>query len=148
MTPRLRLVFDTNTVASAALFSESVPGRALVTGLRLGTVLMSRALNDELDDVLLRPRFDRYSTRERREEFLRNVMLYAEPLEITERVRACRDPNDDKILELAVNGNADYIVTGDDDLLVMNPFRGIRIIRPAEFLAAAGSGEPDGYDEP
>ena len=49
-------------------------------------------------------------------------------------MRACRDPDDDKLLELAVNGAADFIVTGDDDLLVMNPFRGIAIVTPAEFL--------------
>ncbi len=139
MTPRLRLVFDTNAVVSATLSDGSVPGRGLAIALRLGTVLMSRALNDELDDVLRRPRFDRYATLERREEFLRNLMLGVEPVEVIESVRACRDPKDDKILELAVNGNADYIVTGDDDLLVMNPFRDIEIVRPAEFLTVVGS---------
>ena len=66
-------------------------------------------------------------------------MRQAESVEVTERVRACRDPKDDKILELAVNGNADYIVTGDDDLLAMNPFRDIEIVRPAEFLTVVGS---------
>ena len=54
-------------------------------------------------------------------------------------VRVCLCPKDDKILELAVNGHADYIVTGDDDLLPMNPFRGIATIRPAEFLAVAAA---------
>ena len=67
-------------------------------------------------------------------------MLDVEFVTITEAVQACRDPSDDKILELAVNGRADYIITGDDDLLVMNPFRGIPIIRPAEFLEIAASG--------
>ena len=139
MTPQLRVVFDTNAVVSAALFTDSVPGQALAVASRVGTVLMSRALSDELGAVLLRPRFDRYATRERREEFLRNVMLHAEPVEVTEPVRACRDPEDDKILELAINGNADYIVTGDDDLLAMNPFRRVAIVSPAEFLAVVGS---------
>ena len=147
MTPRPRLVFDTNTVVSAVLFNGSVPGRALMTALELGTILMSPALNDELGDVLRRPRFERYATREERLEFLGDLVRETELVEITETIRACRDPKDDKILELAVNGNADYIVTGDDDLLVMNPFRGIEILRPAEFLAAAGSGEQEGHDE-
>ncbi len=141
MTPRPRLVFDTNTVVSATLSDDSVPGRALTIALRLGTVLMSRALNDELDNVLRRPRFDRYVAPGRREEFLRSLMLGVEPVEITVPVRACRDPKDDNILELAVNGEADYIVTGDDDLLVMNPFRGIEIIRPVEFLAIASAAD-------
>ena len=129
-----RCVFDTNSVVSATLFADSVPARALMLALRLGTVLMSQDLAGELADVLARPRFVRYSSLDERETFLDNLMHQTEWVAITERVQACRDPKDDKILELAVNGGADYIVTGDDDLLVMNPFRGISIMRPAEFL--------------
>jgi putative PIN family toxin of toxin-antitoxin system len=135
----LRCVFDTNTVVSAALFRGSVPEQALFLALRTAAVLMSRELADELNDVLSRPRFDRYADRENREEFLQDLVRQVESVEVTERVRACRDPKDDKILELAVNGNADFIVTGDDDLLVMNPFRNIEILRAAEFLAVVGS---------
>ena len=102
---------------------------------------MSQALSEELDDVLSRHRFDRYVTRLERTAFLRYLLRMAISVRITETVRACRDPDDDKILELAVNGHADYIVTGDDDLLVMNPFRGIEIVRPAEFLAIASAGD-------
>jgi predicted nucleic acid-binding protein len=64
-------------------------------------------------------------------------MAAAELVEITERIVACRDPKDDKFLELAVNGRADAIVTGDDDLLVLNPFRGIPIITPAAFVQSS-----------
>ena len=53
-------------------------------------------------------------------------------------MEVCRDPKDDQILELAVSGNADCIVTGDDDLLTLNPFRGIAIITPADFLRVSG----------
>ena len=100
---------------------------------------MSQALSEELDDVLSRPRFERYVTWQERAAFLRDLFRMAMSVPITEPVRACRDPEDDKILELAVNGRADYIVTGDDDLLVMNPFRGIAMVRPAEFLALVGA---------
>ena len=100
---------------------------------------MSQALSEELDEVLSRPRFERYVTRQERAAFLRNLLRMAMSVPITEPVRACRDPKDDKILELAVNGRADYMVTGDDDLLVMSMFRGIVIIRPAEFLAFVGA---------
>ena len=134
-----RCVFDTNTVVSATLFRGSVPEQALFLALSINTVLMSQELADELNDVLSRARFDRYTNREDREEFLQDLVRQAESVEITEPVRACRDPNDDKILELAVNGRANYIVTGDDDLLVMNSFRGIEIVRPAEFLAIASA---------
>ena len=54
-------------------------------------------------------------------------------IEVTEAIRACRDPKDNRILELAVDGNADFIVTGDADLLVLNSFRGVRILTPATF---------------
>ena len=57
-------------------------------------------------------------------------------LEITESVQECRDRKDDKILELAFNGSADYIITGDRDLLVLHPFRGVSIITADEFLRA------------
>lgn len=134
-----RCVFDTNTVVSALLFPRSVPRQALSRALHVGTLLMSQAVSEELDDVLSRPRFERYVTRQERAAFLRDLLRMAISVPITEPVRACRDPKDDKILELAVNGNAGYIVTGDDDLLAMNPFRGTAIVRPAEFLTVVGS---------
>jgi len=147
MTPRLRLVFDTNVIVSADLFEDSVPGQALSLALDLGTLLLSEALIEELRAVLSRPRFDRYATRAEREEFLRDLICEAATIAITQQIQACRDANDDKILELAVNGEAEYIVTGDDDLLVMNPFRGINIVTPAEFLMVATVGDqPDGYN--
>ena len=52
----------------------------------------------------------------------------------TERITACRDPKDDKFLELAVNGHADLIVSGDADLLTLNPFQGTPIVTPADFV--------------
>jgi predicted nucleic acid-binding protein len=56
-------------------------------------------------------------------------------VEITEMIEACRDPKDNKVLEVAVNGQATCIVTGDEDLRILHPFRGIPILTPAEFLA-------------
>ena len=68
-------------------------------------------------------------------EFLETILNDAVWIEIQESVVACRDPKDDKFLALAVNGQADFIVTGDRDLLVLNPFRGIAIVQPEEFLS-------------
>lgn len=64
---------------------------------------------------------------------VRGLLAAVELVAITERITACRDPKDDKFLELAVNGHADLIVSGDADLLVLDPFRGIPIIPPASF---------------
>lgn len=130
----IRCVFDTNAILSALLFSRSVPRQALRWALQHGAILMSIPLSEEMDDVLSRPRFDRYISRQERDEFLQALLDESELIEIVEPIRICRDSKDDKILELAVSGNAEYIVTGDADLLALNPFRGIAIIAPAEFL--------------
>ena len=56
-------------------------------------------------------------------------------MEVTETITDCRDAKDNKFPELAVGGNADYIVAGDSDLLILNPFCGIPLLTPREFLS-------------
>ena len=107
---------------------------ALFQALDIGTILISDALVLELRNVLARPRFDSYITRAERIAFLQAFIRESELISITETVRQCRDPKDDMVLELAVNGRARFIITGDDDLLVLSPFREIEIVTPAEFL--------------
>jgi uncharacterized protein len=70
----------------------------------------------------------------------RNIFLFklaneSQSIEIKQEVNACRDAKDDKFLELAVNGNADIIITGDADLLILNPFQEIEIITPEIFVS-------------
>ena len=129
-----RVVLDVNVIVSAMLSENSVPRAAFDRALNQGTVLFSDALSEESRRVFVRGRFDRYVTLRERAEFFEGLVSDAEFVEITETIQVCRDPKDDRILELAVNGNAAYIVTGDADLLVLNPFRGIEILRPADFL--------------
>lgn len=129
-----RFVFDTNVLVSALLLNDSVPGQALGRALNSGTLLISSDFIRELANVLGRDKFDRYIVRDERDRFLEALVRESELVEATERVRVCRDPEDNRILELAVNGDASVIVTGDRDLLVLNPFRGVRIVNPAEFL--------------
>ena len=131
-----RFVFDTNVTVSALLFNESVPGRAFFRALGHGKILVSGPLVSELSRVLGRKSFDRYVSREEREMFLESVVREAALIEITESINVCRDPSDDHVLELAVSGDATYIATGDADLLVLNPFRGVQILTPADFLEA------------
>jgi putative PIN family toxin of toxin-antitoxin system len=69
--------------------------------------------------------------------WLTQLLAAAETVLIAERVAACRDPTDDKFLELAVNGHGDLIVSGDADLLALNPFRDIPIVTPAAFVQGA-----------
>jgi putative PIN family toxin of toxin-antitoxin system len=128
-----RIVVDTNVVLSALLFPGSIPSRALQKA-QGSVVLASTSTRQELAEVVERIRFDRYLEREIRRrlaaEYLRATVLVGIPFPI----RACRDPKDDKFLEVAVHGHADAIVTGDRDLLALNPFRGIAILTPAAYL--------------
>ena len=137
MTAELRTVFDTNVVISAMLLPSSVPRQAFDHALRQGRVLVSAATVGELDKVIRRPQFDKYLSEEERVEFLTTLVREAELRDPTEAVAVCRDARDNKFLELAVSGRATHIVTGDSDLLVLHPFRGIAIVAPHTFLALA-----------
>ena len=88
----------------------------------------------ELADVLSRAKFDPYITIGERQDFLRLFNRIAERIGVVRIIRACRGPRDDKFLELAVEGTADIIVTGDADLLALDPFQGVSILTPARFL--------------
>lgn len=139
MASEFRIVIDTGVVVSAALLPGSAPRQAVDRALALGRLLVSSETLFELDDVLRRPKFDKYVTEEHRLELLAALVHQAELVEITERIRECRDSQDDKFLELAVCGNASHHVTGDADLLCMSPYREIRILTPAEFVVAEWS---------
>ena len=130
-----RFVVDTSVIVSASLFQGSVPRLALDAAFARGSVLFSDATIAELLEVLERDKLDRYSRRELRLSFLANVLRIAEKVDVSVTFRECRDPRDDKFLELAVSGRATHIITGDADLLVLNPFRGVDIVRPADFLS-------------
>ena len=134
MSLKPRFVFDTNTIVSAFLFDESIPQKALQEALAHGEVLLSTKVLEELAEVLRRSKFDRYVSRKTREQFLRALIQVAVLIEITETFHACRDAKDDKFLELAVSGNASHLISGDEDLLVLNPFRGVSIVTPRQFL--------------
>ena len=129
-----RLVFDTNVVVSAVLFLATVPARALELGQAVGRLLVSDETVEELRRVLMRTKFDRYVRSDERARFLGRVLDDAMLVEIIESIDDCRDPKDNKFLELAVSGDATHLVTGDDDLLVLHPFRGVAIVTPQAFL--------------
>jgi putative PIN family toxin of toxin-antitoxin system len=130
----MRYVFDTNVIVSALLFNSSKPAQALRYALENGELLLSLDLLEELNEVLERERFSRYVTSEEREEFLDVLVERAALVEIVETVEECRDRKDDKLLELALNGQAQYIITGDRDLLVLHPFRAVAVITVDAFL--------------
>jgi putative PIN family toxin of toxin-antitoxin system len=127
MTER-RFVFDTN---------------ALVKALRHGKLAQSLVTLDELKEVLERRKFDKYISREERVRFFTALVSEAVLVEITSQITVCRDPKDNKFLDLAVSGGAEVIVSGDKDLLALHPFQGIKILSPSTFLSAEQSHHDD-----
>jgi putative PIN family toxin of toxin-antitoxin system len=127
----MRCVVDTNVIVSASMFALSVPRQAVEKVLRNDIVLFSDFTMAELKNVLFRPKFDRYVSREARALFIAQLSSRAEFVPIIQLVRECSDPKDDKFLEVALNGRADVIITGDTDLLGMQPWREVEILSPA-----------------
>jgi putative PIN family toxin of toxin-antitoxin system len=132
-------VCDTNVIVSAVLFPQSIPGQAFSHARHAGRLLITPELAAELRSVLMRPKFARYVTDEMRDEFLATYLIEAEFVAVTEHVTVCRDPKDDLVLDAAINGHAACVISGDEDLLVLTPFRDIPILRPAEYLDQFGA---------
>ncbi|MBL6454807.1 putative toxin-antitoxin system toxin component, PIN family [Belnapia sp. T6] len=129
-------------MVSAALNPAGLPRRAIALARAQGVIALSAAVHDEIAEVLARPKFARILTGERRRDILELLSAAALWVEPTERVAECRDAKDDRYLELALAAGAGAIISGDEDLLVLHPWRGIPILRPAAFLAAFGDEEP------
>ena len=131
---RERIVVDTNVLISGLLSSTSIPALALEKAITDGQLLGSTATLRELIETLLSSKFDRYVSREKRDALLLRLAPLIEIVTVVQIVQASRDAKDDKFLEVAVNGRADVIVTGDRDLVALNPFRGIAILTPADYV--------------
>jgi putative PIN family toxin of toxin-antitoxin system len=131
---RERVVVDTNAVISGFLLPSSIPARAVDRVIRTGQLVGTSATLRELAVTWLTPKFERYVEYPRREALLQRLVAVLDVVEVLQPVRACRDPGDNMFLEAAVNGAAAIIVSGDRDLLVLHPFRGIAIVTPAAYL--------------
>jgi putative PIN family toxin of toxin-antitoxin system len=131
----LRCVLDTNILVSALLSPGSKPRMALDRARHEGVILLSFAVLAELFEVLHRDKFRRYIDEQDVRRFLAALTREAVWINVDVEVTACRDPKDDKFLSLAVSGSATHLVTGDTDLLVLHPFRGIEIVSPEAFVA-------------
>ena len=129
----MRVVLDTNVLVSAALKRDSTPAAAARAVQSRAVLLKSHATEQQLFGVVARPYLASLIARDAL-DWLWRLMSAAELIVIRQQIAACRDPTDDKFLELAVNGAADLIVTGDRDLLTLNPFREIPIVTPFAFL--------------
>ncbi len=110
----------------------SVPALNAISRSRF--VLYSEATLLEIAETLFKKKFDKYFSAAARSQILSDFERIATCIQGTTTIEACRHPKDDKFLELAVDGNADLILSGDQDLLVLSPFRGIPIVTPTQYL--------------
>jgi len=138
------VVFDASSLVGALLKSESLPEQALVLARRYAVICMSSPVELEIRAVFSRPRFAALDSIGRVKLILDLVMGSADWHNPTVPVRECRDPKDDKYLELALSAGADIIVSSDDDLLALNPWRGISILRPPSLFARRRHGRQAG----
>ena len=134
-----RVVIDTSTLIGALLKPQSVPRQAFNCAMATATVCVSPATIAELEGVLLRDKFDCYLDKESRQNFIKHYRAATAifPVSIEEEnalIPPCRDPRDNKFLALALHCSARVLVSSDDDLLTLNPWQGIAILTPAQFL--------------
>lgn len=129
-------VFDTNTLLSAVISPDgkSISAQAYHKALHKGVLLTSDETFAELVDVIFRKKFDKYISDETRFAFLSSFRKATIWVEVKEHVFDCRDVKDNKFLSLAKEGNATFIISGDEDLLVLNPYHEIPILNSRQFL--------------
>jgi putative PIN family toxin of toxin-antitoxin system len=134
-----RVVFDTSTLVSAALRVGSVPHHALVQAFTTGEVCVSVSTLDELEQVLLRPKFNRYQPADARKAFADILRRRASLFMVSEADELnvnppCRDSKDNKFLVLIQACDAGALISSDADLLVLNPWQDIPILTPSQYL--------------
>jgi putative PIN family toxin of toxin-antitoxin system len=133
----IRVVLDTNLLVSYLLTHRPPIATLIDDFLAKGEFAMMTApeLLAELDRVLRYPKLQRYYTDEERTRFVALVLALSEVVELPETIpRICRDPDDDRLIACAVVGEADVIVSGDDDLLALKQVGDISILTAVQFL--------------
>ena len=133
----IRAVFDTNVLISYLLSHRPPIATLIDVYVAQEEIVPVTALEllEELDRVLRYPKLQRYYTDEQRMHFVALLMALSEMVELPERIpRICRDPDDDRFIACAVAGDVDVVVSGDEDLLVLNRAGGIQILSAADFL--------------
>ena len=128
----MRAVIDTNLWISFLLGKKVADLLTLIQSGRIEVVTDARQIA-EIEDVLSRPKIKKLIGPQRLAIMLRFIHRKAMLVAPKRRIKACRDPNDDYLLEIAVEAKAPFLVSGDDDLLALDPFRSVRIVSYRDF---------------
>jgi uncharacterized protein len=134
----MRVLLDTNVLVSTAIKPEGKPGQIFRFAAARYDLLCTEAILAELADVLARPHLQKkykdLVAPARREQFVNLVQALAEMVTVESRLEVVADPDDNLVLAGAIDGSADYLVTGDPHLLEIGEYQRCRIITPDEFL--------------
>jgi uncharacterized protein len=129
----MRLVVDTNILVSAILSPDSIAAKVLNWGESNANILYSMDTLTELLSVLGRSKFSKYINLKDIDGLAMRIKTTWFCVAILYQVKLYRDSKDGKFIELALNGDASHLITGDNDLFVLNPIQNILIINPRNF---------------
>ncbi|NMG60715.1 putative toxin-antitoxin system toxin component, PIN family [Geitlerinema sp. P-1104] len=135
MNPEI-IVIDTNVLISAVLSPKKTARKALNRIYQNFKIGQSEETYQELATRIYKRKFDKYISDEGRKDFLRVVKHYSRFFEVESQIEICRDIDDNKFLELAIDSKAVFLITGDKDLLSLKANIQYQqlIITPREFL--------------
>jgi len=129
----LRLVIDTNLWISFIISRKLNDLETLLLADNC-KILFSAELVKELEATITKPKLQKYFAENALEEMLTAFDSYIDFIEVKSNVKVCRDPNDDFLLALAKDGKANFLITGDNDLLVIGNYGKTEIIKITNFL--------------
>jgi uncharacterized protein len=128
-----RIIIDTNLWISFLITKDFTKLDKIIFSGQ-GILVFSKELLDEFIEVAKRPKFRKYFSQNDIEEFLETIEEYADFVEVKTNIHLCRDPKDNFLLSLSIDGNADFLITGDDDLLDLTRFGETDIMTISNFL--------------
>jgi hypothetical protein len=130
----IKVIIDTNIWVSFLISNKIIKLDSLFYQNRI-IVLFSKELLDELNKVSKYPKLKKYFSPTAIEDMINSLNDYLDFIEVFTKVNICRDPNDNFLLSLAKDGKANYLITGDNDLLDLKSFGQTKIISLVDFLA-------------
>jgi len=131
---KIRVILDTNWYVSATINKKS---RRIIYELLTNTnfiILFSNEILKEFNQVIIRPKFKNIINQQQVTRFINLIIYKIENIEIKSKTEGSRDPNDNFLLSLCIDGKADYLVTGDMDLLVLQKIGSTQITTLSDFL--------------
>ena len=128
-----RIILDTNLWISFLITKNFIKLDEILLSKEF-VLIFSQELLEEFLAVAKRPKFRRFFSSSDLEEILESIQEYAEFIDVTSSIEVCKDPKDNFLLSLAIDGNADFLLTGDNDLLILTPFRKTAIVTISQFL--------------